>query len=133
MSKRKSPESKKFKKKYDYELYKIDKNRSTYTVSDGKQIRNIKKVPPSEVIKIMTTMTDGTLDDGLWNAEASYSVPAFIKQRDRLSTEAFTDLIQWTYYNGTKDITWKGLHTFACAGSDIRVNHKNIPEEQVII
>ena len=133
MSKRKFPESKKFKKKYDYELYKIDKNRSTYTVSDGKQIRNIKKVPPSEVIKIMTTMTDGTLDDGLWNAEASYSVPAFIKQRDRLSTEAFTDLIQWTYYNRTKDITWKGLHTFACDGSDIRVNPKNIPEEKVII
>ena len=108
MAKRKSS-SRTFKKDYEKQLNYIDHNRKRFTVDQEKQIRTGGKIKPSDVIRILSTKTDGTLDDILWDYNADYSVPSFTAQRDRLDISAITNLITWTYKNGSQNKTWSSL------------------------
>ena len=120
-----------FKKNYNKQLNYIDTHRKDFVVNPEKQIRSGGKIKPSEIIRIMTTMTSGTLDDALYNADADYSVPALIKQRDRLDASVFKTLIDWSYRNGTQNKQWKGYHLFACDGTDVATSATGMPKEYI--
>ena len=130
MAKRKSS-SRTFKKDYEKQLNYIDHNRKRFTVDQEKQIRTGGKIKPSDVIRILSTKTDGTLDDILWDYNADYSVPSFTAQRDRLDISAITNLITWTYKNGSQNKTWSGYHIFAGDGSDVTAEASKMPEKYI--